>query len=53
MSERTAREEQDDVDRKHGQFLLDVAAARMRQGSEEHPALEVLRQAHQEQTDKE
>jgi hypothetical protein len=42
-----------DTDRQHGQFLLDVMDARMRQGSEEHPALEVLRRAHQEQADKE
>ena len=51
-SERAAREKQEELDRQHGQFLLDVAAARMRQESEEHPALEVLRRAHQEQADK-
>jgi len=51
MIERMAREEQDDINRKQGQFLLDVADARMRQGSEEHPALEVLRRAHQEQAE--
>jgi D-lyxose ketol-isomerase len=45
------RKEQDDINRKHGQFLLDIAAARMQQGSEEHPALEVLRRAHQEQAE--
>ena len=53
MIERAAREEQDELDRKQGQFLLDVMDARMRQGSEEHPALEVLRLAHQEQAAKE
>ena len=47
MIERAAREEQEEIDRKHGQFLLDVADARMRQGSDEHPALEVLRRAHE------
>ena len=47
MIERMAREEQDDLDRKHGQFLLDVMDARMQQGSGEHPALEVLRRAHE------
>ena len=45
--ERLTREEQEDINRKHGQFLLDVAAARMQQGSGEHPALEVLRRAHE------
>jgi hypothetical protein len=51
MIERAAREEQEEIDRKHGQFLLDVADARMQQGSEEDPALEVLRRAHQEQAE--
>jgi hypothetical protein len=49
MSERIAREEQDDLDRQHGQHLLDIADARMQQGSAEDPALELLRRAHQEQ----
>ena len=49
--ERAAREEQEELNRSHGQFLLDVADARMQQGSEEHPALEVLRRAHQEQAE--
>ena len=47
MIERAAREEQEEIDRQHGKFLLDVMDARMQQGSGEHPALEVLRQAHQ------
>jgi hypothetical protein len=47
MIERAAIEEQEELDRSHGQFLLDVMDARMQQGSGEHPALEVLRQAHQ------
>jgi hypothetical protein len=47
MLERMAREEQDDLDRAHGQHILDATAARMRQGSAEDPALEVLRRAHQ------
>ena len=53
MIERAAREEQEELDRQHGQFLLDVAAARMRhsEAGEEHPALEVLRRAHQEQAE--
>ena len=46
MSERTAREKQEELDRQHGKFLLDVADARMRQEGE-HPALEVLRRAHE------
>ena len=56
MIERAAREEQEELDQQHGQFLLDVMAARMQQGSAEHPALEVLRRAHQakaEETDNE
>ena len=48
MIERMAREEQDDINRKHGQFLLDVADARERG---EDPLLEVLRRAHQEQAE--
>jgi hypothetical protein len=52
MIERTARAEQEEIDRKQGQLLLDVMDARMHQGSEEYPALEVLRRAHQEQADK-
>jgi hypothetical protein len=44
MVERMAREEQDDLDRQHGQFILDVMAARNNQGVD--PLLEVLRQAH-------
>lgn len=52
MTERERAEKlQAELDRKHGQFLLDVADARMHQGSEEHPALEVLRRAHQEQAE--
>jgi len=47
MSERAAREEQEELDRQHGQFLLDVMDARMRQESGEDSALEVLRRAHQ------
>ena len=48
MIERTAREEQDELDRTHGQHILDVAAA---QGSGEDPVLELLRQAHQAKAD--
>jgi hypothetical protein len=47
MIERAAREEQEELNRQHGQFLLDVMDARMQQGSGEHPALEVLRRAHE------
>jgi hypothetical protein len=53
MIERAAREEQDELDRSHGQHLLDIAAARMQQGSAEEPALVVLRQAHQAKADEE
>ena len=47
MIERAAIEEQEELNRLHGQFLLDVADARMQQGSGEHPALEILRRAHE------
>jgi hypothetical protein len=51
MIERAAREEQEELDRSHGQHLLDIATARMQQGSAEDPALEVLRRAHQAQAE--
>ena len=44
MIERAAREEQDELDRVHGQSILDAVAAKERG---EDPLLEVLRQAHQ------
>ena len=49
MLERMARQEQDDIDRAAGQFILDAVAdhQRRRQGSEEDPLVQVLRQAHQ------
>jgi hypothetical protein len=49
MVERMAREEQDDIDRAAGQFILDAVAdhQRRRQDNAEHPVLEVLRKAHQ------
>jgi len=47
MVERMAREEQDDIDRQHGQFILDVTAARMQQGGGEDALLQVLNRAHQ------
>jgi hypothetical protein len=45
MIERMAREEQDEINRKHGQQLLDIFAARNNQGAE--PFLEAMNQAHQ------
>jgi hypothetical protein len=48
--ERVAREEQEDLERAHGQFLLDIAAAaRERRGKD--PLLEVLQKAHQPKPD--
>jgi hypothetical protein len=48
MVERMAREEQDDIERKHGEHILAATKdARQRQGSAGDPLLEVLRQAHQ------
>jgi hypothetical protein len=49
MIERTAREEQDELDRTHGQHILDVAG----RGRAEDPVLEVLRQAHQAKAEEE
>jgi hypothetical protein len=46
MIERTAREEQEELDRAHGQHILDATAARLRQGSAEDLLLEVLSRAH-------
>jgi hypothetical protein len=48
MIERVTREEQDELDRTHGQHILDVTAA---QGSGEDPVLELLQQAHQAKAD--
>jgi putative IMPACT (imprinted ancient) family translation regulator len=49
---RMAREEQDDLDRKHGEAIIAMAHdAKERQGSAEDPILEVLRQAHQDQAE--
>jgi hypothetical protein len=45
MVERMAREERDDLDRAHGQYLLDVMAATKER--QDDPLLVVLRQAHQ------
>jgi hypothetical protein len=50
MIERIAREEQDDLDCKQGQHILDVtdyARRSQRQGNAEDPLVQVLRQAHQ------
>lgn len=46
MIERMAREEQDDADRQHGQFLLDLAAAQEGRRRKD-PLLELLEKAHQ------
>ena len=43
MVERMAREEQDDLDRTHGQFILDVATGKPQQ--EEDPLLSALNEA--------
>jgi hypothetical protein len=48
--ERMAREEQDDLDRKHGETIIAaVDAAKARQEGGEDPLLVVLRQAHEDQ----
>jgi hypothetical protein len=53
MIERTAREEQEELDRAHGQQILDATAARLRQGSVEDPLLEVLSRAHKAKAEEE
>jgi hypothetical protein len=48
--ERVAREEQEELDRAHGQHLLDIeAAATERRGKD--PLLELLQKAHQTKPD--
>ena len=52
MASRLAREEQDDIDRAAGQFILDAAAdARERQGRAGDALLEALQRAHQAQVE--
>ena len=46
MIERAAREEQDELDRTHGQHILDVTDY-ARRSQRQDPLVEVLRQAHQ------
>jgi hypothetical protein len=47
MIERMAREEQDDLDRAHGQHLLDVTDYARRSQHQEDPLLKALDEAHQ------
>ena len=47
MIERMAREEQDDIDRKQGQFILDVVAAEDRRKQAGNPLIEAINRAHQ------
>ena len=51
IPERTAREEQEDIERKHGEQILAMFSARNDQGV--HPLLEAINQAHQAKADKE
>lgn len=45
MIERAAREEQDELDRSHGQHILDITAD-ARERRREDPLLEAIRRAH-------
>jgi hypothetical protein len=45
MIERAAREEQEELDRQHGQHLLDIAADEDRRKRAGNPLLESIRQA--------
>jgi hypothetical protein len=48
MIERAAREEQDELEKAHGQHILDVTDyAKERQEREQDPLVQILRQAHQ------
>jgi hypothetical protein len=47
MVERMAREEQEDINRQHGQFILDVMAAEDRRKHAGDPLLEAINRAHQ------
>jgi hypothetical protein len=46
MIERMAREEQDDLDRAHGQHLLDVTDYARRSQHQEDPLLKAIEEAH-------
>jgi hypothetical protein len=46
--ERMAREEEDDINRKQGEFILDITAAR---GNTEDVLADLLRRAHQSETE--
>jgi len=47
MVERMVREEQDEIDRAAGQFILDaIDDQRQRRGTAEHPLLEAINRAH-------
>lgn len=50
MLERIAREEQEELDRAHGQHLLDIEAA-ARERHRNDPLLELLEKAHQAKPD--
>ena len=47
MIERAAREEQDDIDRKQGQFILDAMDAEDRRKQAGNPLIEAINRAHQ------
>jgi len=51
MIERMAREEQDDIDRKQGQFILDVVAAEDRRKQAGNSFIEAINRAHQAKTE--
>ena len=51
MIERMAREEQEDLDRAQGQFILDVLSAERRQ-EQGREFLEMLHRAHQAEVEK-
>ena len=51
MIERAAREEQDDIDREQGQFILDAMDAEDRRKRAGDPLIEAINRAHQAKTE--
>jgi hypothetical protein len=53
MIERAAREEQEEIDRSHGEHLLEVTDYSRRSQRQEEPLVEILNRAHQAKADEE
>jgi hypothetical protein len=53
MIESAAREEQENLERAHGQHILDAVEASTRAAQKSHPLLEAIARAYQERGEKE